>query len=199
MFKTEKSLCLATPAQHFFLLWDFLLGISSATRKKGYWWNLLCFANDFGWLKLFIVGNLFRARPFSSKIASTENWGDNELDLHDGPEAEALQVFLGGNDRSTLMWNAYFPTGRRCPPIHHRSPIHLGVRTIRLANDVLHQAGIRSPKATQKPEQQKNDGGDWNMNNSRAWWVDTGLFLFGRLKIYFQIGGLIVTKTLREI
>ena len=62
----------------------------------------MCFANDFGWLKLFIVGNPFRAHPFSRK-SPAPHWGENEFDLHDGPEAEALQVFLGGNDRSTLI------------------------------------------------------------------------------------------------
>ena len=33
--------------------------------------------------------------PFLSEIASTENWGENEFDLHDGPEL-AVQFFLCG-------------------------------------------------------------------------------------------------------
>ena len=165
--KTEKSLCLATPAQHFFLLWDFLLGIFRATRKKGAPDGISCVLQTIldGW-SFLSLGNLFRARPFSRK-SPAPHWGRMNLTFMMGLRLRPWKFFLGGNDRYTLIWNAYFPP-RRCPPIHHRSPIHLGVRTIRLANDVLHQAGIRKPHKKRR----------WlKMNNSRDWWVDTGLFL----------------------
>ena len=152
----EKSLCLATPAQHFFLLWDFLLGCFRAGReKKGYWSNLMCFANDFGWLKL-----LSKGRALSRK-SPAPHWG-----IMKGPMMGpwALQFFLG----------IIFPTRRNA---HHQLPKSWG-------QDHQTSQWCAPPGRNSKAEQ-KNDGWFY-MNNSRDWWVDTGLFSFGRLKIYFK-------------
>lgn len=173
MFKTEKSLCLATPAQHFFLLWDFLhRNLSWHTKFKGVLIEVSCVLQTIldGW-------SFYRWEskgPFFLEIAST--LGENEFDLHDG-SGKALKVFFGGKWQIHFDLKRIFPTNcnAHTPPF----AIHLGVRTIRLANDVLHQAG--SPKATKRPKNKKTtEDWTWTTRGIGGWYW---FISFGRFKI----------------
>lgn len=150
------------------------IGIFRATRKKGVLIEVSCVlqTNLDGWS--FYRWESKGRSPFSRK--SPAPWGRMSLTFMMGPE-RPWRFFLGGNDRSTLIWNPYFPTNcnAHTPPF----AIHLGVRTIRLANDVLHQAG--SPKATKRPKNKKTtEDWTWTTRGIGGWYW---FISFGRFKI----------------
>lgn len=160
MFKNGKVTVLGNPCPAILFVVRFpSRNLKCHTKKGVYWWNLMCFANDFGWLKLFIVGNLFRARPFSRK-SPAPHWGDTEFDLHDGP--------LGPASFSWGKWQIHFDLKRifsnEALPAHTPPFAHPSWGQDHQTRQWCAPSGWNS-KATQK-----TDGG-LNMNNSRDWWL----------------------------
>lgn len=98
-----KVTVLGNPCPAFLFVVRFPSRNLKCHAKKGVLMESIVFCKRFWMAEAFYRWESFSGAPFLFENRQHRKLGDNELDLHDGPEAEALQVFLGGNDRSTLM------------------------------------------------------------------------------------------------